>query len=133
MLIYEKKVDGVTHLFGTFGNVPADTDVQLTYKGADGQLIADIRALKFFYQRGIALLGGKSVRQVPAEDDIKVNVYLGEELIVGEKAEDATNVVEDEPAGQAETLDVPVVEETVAEKTTRKTRKAVEQTEEVSE
>ena len=95
MLIYEKKVDGVTHLFGTFGNVPADTDVQLTYKGADGQLIADIRALKFFYQRGIALLGGKSVRQIPAEDDIKVNVYLGEELIVGEKAEDATNVVED--------------------------------------
>ena len=86
MLIYEKKVDGVTHLFGTFGNVPADTDVQLTYKGADGQLIADIRALKFFYQRGVALLGGKSVRQIPAEDDIKVNVYLGEELIVGEKA-----------------------------------------------
>lgn len=126
MLIYEKKVDGVTHLFGTFSNVPSNTDVQLTYKGADGQLIADIRALKFFYQRGIALLGGKSVRQIPAEDDIKVNVYLGEELIIGEK-------VEDEPAGQAETSDVPVVEETVAEKTTRKTRKAAEQTEEVSE
>lgn len=126
MLIYEKKVDGVTHLFGTFGNVPADTDVQLTYKGADGQLIADIRALKFFYQRGIALLGGKSVRQVPAEDDIKVNVYLGDELIVGEK-------VEDEPSGQAGTSDIPAVEETVAEKTTRKTRKAVEQTKEVSE
>ena len=53
--------------------------------------------------------------------------------IVGEKAEDATNVVEDEPAGQAETSDVPVAEDTVAEKTTRKTRKAVEQTEEVSE
>lgn len=126
MLIYEKKVDGVTHLFGTFSNVPSNTDVQLTYKGADGQLIADIRALKFFYRRGIALLGGKSVRQIPAEDDIKVNVYLGEELIIGEK-------VEDEPAGQAETSDVPVVEETVAEKTTRKTRKAAEQTEEVSE
>ena len=53
--------------------------------------------------------------------------------IVGEKAEDATNVVEDEPAGQAETSDVPVAEDTVAEKTTRKTRKAAEQTGEVSE
>ena len=33
MLIYEKKVEGERHLFGTLESVPADTDEQLTYEG----------------------------------------------------------------------------------------------------
>lgn len=36
MLVYEKKVEGERHLFGTMGNVPSADDVQLTYKDEDG-------------------------------------------------------------------------------------------------
>lgn len=31
MLVYEKKVDGVRHLFGTMGTIPSNEDSQLTY------------------------------------------------------------------------------------------------------
>lgn len=36
MLVYEKKVEGERHLFGTMGSIPSADDVQLTYKDEDG-------------------------------------------------------------------------------------------------
>lgn len=133
MLIYEKRVDGVNHLFGTLGNVPAATDTQLTYKDADGQLVADIKALKFFYQKGIVLFGGKSVRQVPAEDDIKVNVYLGEELIVGEAILSDAKTKNDDSEVKAEAVEEVAAEAVVTEKVSKRAKKIVEDSEEVSE
>ncbi len=133
MLIYEKKVGGVNHLFGTLGNVPAATDTQLTYKDADGQLVADIKALKFFYQRGIALFGGKSVRQVPAEDDIKVNVYLGEELIIGEATTADDETKNDDSEVKTESIEETASEAVVTEKVSKRAKRVVEDSEEVSE
>ena len=40
MLIYEKKVDGNRHLFGTVGNIPSDSDNQLVYQDADGDTVS---------------------------------------------------------------------------------------------
>ena len=36
MLVYEKKVDNVRHLFGTMNDVPSESDNQLVYKDAYG-------------------------------------------------------------------------------------------------
>lgn len=45
MLIYEKKVEGVRHLFGTLGNVPSESDKQLTYTDEDGDVVTDLTVL----------------------------------------------------------------------------------------
>lgn len=39
MLIYEKKVEGTNHVFGTMGNIPDETDSQLTYKDEYGDVV----------------------------------------------------------------------------------------------
>ena len=36
MLVYEKLKDGARHLFGTWGNIPQDTDEQLMYTDSEG-------------------------------------------------------------------------------------------------
>ena len=36
MLVYEKIVDKVRHLFGTMGHIPSEDDVQLIYKDGEG-------------------------------------------------------------------------------------------------
>ena len=84
MLIYSKKVDGKMRLFGTEGNVPSASDEQLTYKDNAGNVI-DVDDLHFFYSKKRTVYGGESKRQIPnAEEDKKCNVWLGDELILGD-------------------------------------------------
>ena len=52
MLIYEKFVQGVRHLFGTINNVPSDSDNQLVYKDADGDTVSDISLNNKFFDNG---------------------------------------------------------------------------------
>ena len=93
MLIYEKKVLGERHLFGTMNSVPSNDDVQLTYKDNTGATILDIDELKFFYSRiegataeeggDNVIYGNKSTTQIPTNSDEKINVWLGDSLIIG--------------------------------------------------
>lgn len=39
MLIYEKKVEGVRHLFASTTGIPTESDTQLTYKDIDGDVL----------------------------------------------------------------------------------------------
>ena len=48
MLIYEKKVDGTRHLFGTMNNIPSDSDNQLVYKDADGDTVEPSLSYQYF-------------------------------------------------------------------------------------
>ena len=82
MLIYEKKVLGERHLFGTLGNIPGPDDVQLTYKDNAGTAV-DVSALKFFYNKDKCIFGNDSTNQLPSADDTKINVWLGDDLIIG--------------------------------------------------
>ena len=83
MLIYETKVEGQRHLFGTNASVPSNSDEQLTYKDADNHEISDISIYKFFYENGKKMFANTSVRQLPSSDDELVNVWLGDELVIG--------------------------------------------------
>lgn len=83
MLIYEKRVAGVRHLFGTMGDIPSADDLQLTYKGSDGQVIADVKKFKFFYEKALNVFANESTDQLPGEADTEIKVYLGDELIIG--------------------------------------------------
>lgn len=49
MLIYEKKVDGVRHLFGTMENIPNESDNQLVYQDEYGDAITLTDALENQY------------------------------------------------------------------------------------
>ena len=82
MLIYEKKVDGEKHLFGTEANIPSDEDTQLTYEDNAGEEIDDIKDYTFFYEDGGIMFGNESKRQLPADDDVAVNVWMGEMRII---------------------------------------------------
>ena len=82
MLIYEKKVLGERHLFGTLGNIPGPDDVQLTYKDNAGTSV-DVSALNFFYNKAKCIYGNDSVNQLPSDNDTKINVWLGDTLIIG--------------------------------------------------
>ena len=82
MLIYEKKVEGVNHLFGTMGNVPSDSDVQLSYKDVDGNEIDNIKDFKLYYGTKVEMMA--SLANIPTEDDIAVNVFVGDDAIIGE-------------------------------------------------
>ena len=42
MLIYEKKVEGVRHLFGTEGHIPSDSDHQLSYLDSTGTAVTGL-------------------------------------------------------------------------------------------
>ena len=83
MLIYEKRVAGVRHLFGTMGDIPSADDLQLTYKGSDGQVIADVKKFKFFYEKALTVFAHEATDQLPGDADTEIKVYLGDELIIG--------------------------------------------------
>lgn len=74
MLIYEKKVDGVRHLFGTEGNVPSNDDIQLTYKDFDGDTLT-------LDEKDTYLTDGKGgiIRE---KDGAFVAVFMGDKNIV---------------------------------------------------
>ena len=88
MLIYEKTVDGVRHLFGTLGNIPSDDDPQLTYKDANGKEIDNIAEFKLFY--GTDKLMKASLQTLPTEEDIDVNVFIGDVVVIGDGGEEPT-------------------------------------------
>lgn len=76
MLVYEKKVDGVRHLFGNAtGTQPTNEDVQLTYKKADGTTIEP--------QLSDVYLNDGQGGIVRKSDNAAVNVFIGETQIIG--------------------------------------------------
>lgn len=81
MLVYEKIVDGVKHLYGTLGNVPSDNDTQLSYKDEAGKEISDVLTFKLFY--GTPKLMKASLTILPTADDTVVNVFLGDTILIG--------------------------------------------------
>jgi len=81
MLVYEKKVNGEQKLFGTMGNIPAENDVQLTYKDETGAVITPIA--KDTYRDN----SKEGVQGIIRESDKKaVNVFIGDKCIIGKVA-----------------------------------------------
>lgn len=106
MLIYEKRVAGVRHLFGTMGDIPSADDLQLTYKGSDGQVIADVKKFKFFYEKALNVFANESTDQLPGDADTEIKVYLGDELIIGTAPAAGDNSGQDDKEqGQGENSD----------------------------
>lgn len=80
MLVYEKKVDGVRHLYGKVeGTIPAASDTQLTYKDAEGQELELVE--KDTYKDD----GKGGIYRV--SDNKAVNVFIGDTQIIGEEIE----------------------------------------------
>lgn len=76
MLVYEKKVDGERHLFGTVDNTaPGESDVQLTYKDTDGTTI-EPELSDIYLNDG----HGGIIRKSDGE---AINVFIGETQIIG--------------------------------------------------
>jgi len=78
MLVYEKVVEGIRHLFGTMGNIPSEDDEQLTYKDNDGDIIEPTLNASYFDDKkgGIVDAEGK-----------EVNVFIGDTCIIGDVEE----------------------------------------------
>lgn len=80
MLVYEKKVDGVRHLYGKVeGTIPAASDTQLTYKDAEGQELELVE--KDTYKDD----GKGGIYRV--SDNKAVNVFIGDTQIIGDEVE----------------------------------------------
>ena len=76
MLVYEKKVEGTRHLFGKVeGTIPAASDVQLTYKDADGNTLT-VSESDTYLNDGKGGIIRKS-------DNKAVNVFIGNTQIIG--------------------------------------------------
>ena len=84
MLVYEKKVDEERRLFGTMGNIPAEEDVELTYKDADGAEITPIENDSYVDDKK-----GGIIRK---SDEKQVNVFIGETMIIPKDGEAPTPV-----------------------------------------
>lgn len=137
MLIYTKIVDGQRHLFGTLNNLPSDDDVQLTYKNAEGEEVADISVFKFFYGTKNALFAGESDRQVTSDEDTKISVWIGDEAVLGVEEDEEEEVEEQQEEEQQQEPVTPVTTTVNPTATTtsgsRRGRKATQTTEEVEE
>lgn len=76
MLVYEKKVDGERHLFGTVdGTAPGESDVKLTYKDTDGTTITPELSDTYLNDGH-----GGIIRKSDGE---AINVFIGETQIIG--------------------------------------------------
>ena len=90
MLVYEKKVDDVRHLFGTLEAVPSDDDVQLTYEGAEVSLNK-----KYFDDKHGGIID---------EDGNSIKVKIGDTYIIPAGYESEEDEDEDEqPQDEDET------------------------------
>ena len=80
MLVYEKKVEGVRHLFGTMGNVPSNDDAQLTYKDDAGASLSPTLEDKYFDDGhgGIKMVHDESGTVAEKE----LNVFIGDTNII---------------------------------------------------
>lgn len=80
MLIYEKTVDNATHLYGTLGNIPGNSDNQLVYKDYDGDTLTIVA--------GDSYVDGGSAngiqRIVRLSDGKDVNVFIGDDCVIGQ-------------------------------------------------
>jgi len=98
MLVYEKKVaeggELKRHLFGTLGNIPADADVQLTYKDNNGSAITPVANDKYV-DNGTK---DKVQRMKRLSDDKGVNVFIGDTCIIGDVTNAAPVVQTPAPA-----------------------------------
>jgi len=85
-MIYSKLgIDNKMHLFITAEgtDVPAPDDIQLTYKNNAGEEV-EVDEYKFFYDELDNVQQVKASKQTfVTANDIKVNVYAGDELIIG--------------------------------------------------
>lgn len=88
MLVYEKKVEGERHLFGTMGNVPSDDDVQLTYKDAEGSTAEPTLQDTFLDDGhgGIVMVHDESGTITESE----LNVFIGDTQIIPPATEEET-------------------------------------------
>ena len=76
MLVYEKKVDSVRHLFGNAtGTIPTSDDVQLTYKDDEGNTLT-LSESDIYLDNGHGGIIRKS-------DGKSVNVFIGDVEIIG--------------------------------------------------
>ena len=80
MLIYGKTVDNATHLYGTLGAIPSNSDNQLVYKDYDGDVITLVS--------GDSYVDGGSAngiqRIIRKSDGKVVNVFIGDACVIGE-------------------------------------------------
>ena len=76
MLVYEKKIDNVRHLFGTINStIPSISDLQLTYKDADGNSLT-LSEQDTYLDNGHGGIIRKSDNKI-------VNVFIGNTQIIG--------------------------------------------------
>lgn len=74
MLVYEKTVDNARHLYGTMGNIPANSDSQLTYKDSYGNAVEPTLSQSFVDD------GKGGIKRV--SDNKEINVFIGETNII---------------------------------------------------
>ena len=83
MLLYTKIVNEeekpVRKIYGTEGNIPADTDKEVTYKDAEGSVVA-LKAGDTYIDDGMGGIIRESDRSV-------VNVYVNDKIVIGKEAE----------------------------------------------
>ncbi len=73
MLVYEKKVDNVRHLFGTMGTVPSDQDEQLSYVDNNDNPVSVSLSGSYFDD-------GKG--GIKTAEGTSINVMLGDIVII---------------------------------------------------
>ena len=79
MLVYEKKVDDERRILGTLEKLPAEDDVELTYKDLDGDEITPVK--------GDTYRDNKAGGMFRESDGKTVNVFIGDTCIIGKVEE----------------------------------------------
>ena len=80
-LAYEFVKTNAKEIFGTKNNIPDfDADVALTFKAGEGE--ADLEGIKLVYFKDGFIYTSKT--GIPADDDQKITVYIGEDIVIGE-------------------------------------------------
>ena len=98
MLVYEKWVDNgsgtlVRHLYGTMDNVPAESDNQLVYKDADGDVLEDVTLANTYLDDGhggILMVDAEGTEtfvgvNIKKQDNSLVNIVPGGNYTPAEK------------------------------------------------
>ena len=76
MLVYEKKVEGERHLFGTMENIPSADDAQLTYQDDKGATVEP--SLDYTYLDD----GHGGIKMIADGTETPLNVFIGEVNII---------------------------------------------------
>ena len=90
MLVYEKKVEGIRHLFGNAtGTAPTGDDVQLTYKDSDGSALTMVE--------GDTYVDDGKGGIIRTKDNKPVNVFIGDTQIIGGEIEVTLDAISVDP------------------------------------